>query len=58
MPSIFNDVVEIIPITAVLACGTVLGDASSHIMLRQAAIWTGQWRSLTSGMPCLIIVAG
>jgi hypothetical protein len=32
-PLIFNDVAEVIPITAVVTYDAILGDVSSHIML-------------------------
>jgi hypothetical protein len=40
MPPIFNDIAEVIPITAVLPCGEILGDVPPRVMLGQTAIWT------------------
>jgi hypothetical protein len=57
MPLIFNNVVEVIPFMAVFPRDAVLGAAPSYIMLEQTVIYTCQRRSLTSGMPCPIIVA-
>jgi hypothetical protein len=38
MPPVFNDVVEIIPITTVFPRNAILGDAPSCIMLEQTVI--------------------
>jgi hypothetical protein len=57
MPPIFNDVAEVIPFMAIFLRGAVLCDALPCIMLKQMVIWTCRQHSLTSGMPCLIIVA-
>jgi hypothetical protein len=57
MPPIFDDIVEVITIAAILPYGTVLSDVSPHIMLSQMAIRTSRGCGFASGMPCPIIVA-
>jgi hypothetical protein len=36
--SIFNDIAEVIPITAIFPHGTVLGDAASCVVVNQATV--------------------
>jgi hypothetical protein len=57
MPSIFNNVSEVIPITAVLPNIAVLGDASLCVVSGQAPIMTEGRCDFASVMPCPIIMA-
>jgi hypothetical protein len=54
---IFNNVAEVVPITAVLPHIAVLGDASPHVVSSQAPIRAEGRCDFASGTPCPIIMA-